>query len=79
MTREYQFNILLQDRCTKKEAEDRLKRNTVIIYEDPAEYIQTLKDNDCYEGETIEDLRRGLPDLSMVVYEGHEYLIAYEN
>ncbi len=79
MTREYQFNILLQDRCTRSEAENFLNKNRVTIYEDPAEYIQMLKDNDCYEGQTLEDYRRGLPDHSMVMYEGHEYLIAYEN
>ena len=78
MTHELQIAILEQDGCTRKEAERHLKTGTTI-YENPEEYIEMLKDNDCYEGETLDDIRKGMQDISMVTYEGHEYLIMYVN
>ena len=78
MTHELEIAILEQDRCTRKEAEKHLKDGTTI-FENPEDYIQMLKDNDCYDGETIEDFRKGMPDISMVMYEGHEYLVMYVN
>ena len=78
MTHELEIAILEQDYCTTKEAEAALKRGT-IIYDDPEEYISTLKENGIYEGKTLDDYRRGVPDISMVWYNDHEYLIAYVN
>lgn len=78
MTHELEIAILQQDYCTTKEAERYLKNGTTI-YENPEEYISTLKENGIYEGKTLDDYRRGVPDISMVWYEGHEYLIAYVN
>ena len=78
MTHELEIAILEQDYCTAKEAEAALKRGT-IIYSDPQEFIDELKANDCYEGKTLDDYRRGVPDISMVWYNDHEYLIAYVN
>lgn len=75
--RERDIAILIEDRCTKREAERYLDRGTVV-YENPEEYIQSLKDCDCYNGETLEQIRnRGKSDVNMVEYEGHEYLIEY--
>lgn len=78
MTHELEIAILKQDRCTSKEAERFLKNGTTI-YENPEEYISMLKDNGVYEGETLDDFRRGAPDISMVWHNDHEYLVAYVN
>ena len=75
--RERDIAILMEDRCTKREAEEFLRKGTTV-YEDPKEYIQSLKDCDCYDGETLEQIREGkIRDVTMVEYEGHEYLIEY--
>lgn len=76
MTHEQEIAILMEDYCTAKEAEKHLKDGT-IIFENPDDYIEMLKDGGSYEGETIEDIRKGMPDVSMVTYKGHEYLIMY--
>ena len=76
--RERDIAILMEDRCTKREAEEFIRKGTTI-YEDPKEYIQSLKDCGCYEGQTLEQIRNGekVPYAAMVEYEGHEYLIEY--
>lgn len=75
--RERDIEILMLDRCTKREAERHLNNGT-IVYENPEEYIQSLKDCDCYSGETLEQIREGkIRDVSLIEYEGHEYLIEY--
>ena len=78
MTKEKQINILMQDHLTSREAENYVKNHTADIYEDPAKFIQMLKDNDWFYGETLEDIRaRKVSGVSMVKYEDHEYLISY--
>lgn len=72
MTHEMMIAILEEDRCTRSEAEKHLKNGT-MIFDSPEDYIEMLKANDCYEGETVEDM----PDTSLVTYEGHEYVIMY--
>lgn len=75
--RERDIAILMKDRCTKREAEEFLRKGTTI-YEDPNEYIQSLKDCGCYEGQTLEQIRNGeLSDVTLIDYKGHEYLIEY--
>lgn len=75
--RERDIAILMEDRCTKKEAEEFLRKGTTI-YENPKEYIQSLKDCGCYEGQTLEQIRNGEPsDVTLIDYKGHEYLIEY--
>ena len=76
MTHEMMIAILEEDKCTRSEAEKHLKNETVI-FDSPEDYIEMLKANDCYEGETVEDIRKGMPDTSLVTYEGHEYVIMY--
>lgn len=69
--------ILMNDRCTKKEAERFIESGTTI-YDSIEEYINEMKRSDCYEGETIENIRAGkCTDISAVTYAGHEYCIAY--
>lgn len=69
--------ILMEDRCTRRDAERHLKDGTVV-YEDPKVYFQNLIGCGSYDGETIDDARAGkLADVSVVTYEGHEYLIDY--
>ena len=77
MTREQEIRIIMADRCMKAEAE-RFIKNGAIIYEDPEDWIQTLKDSDVYEGETIQDARNGAYEcISVVTVDNHEYLIEY--
>lgn len=75
MTHEMMIAILEEDKCTRSEAEKYLKTGTAI-FESPYEYIEMLKANDCYDGETVEDIIK-MPDTSLVTYEGHEYVIMY--
>lgn len=75
MTHEMMIAILEEDGCTRSEAEKYLKNETVI-FDSPEDYIEMLKANDCYEGETVEDIRKE-KDISLVTYEGHEYVTMY--
>jgi hypothetical protein len=69
--RERDIAILMEDRCTKREAEEFLRKGTTV-YEDPKEYIQSLKDCGCYEGQTLEQIRNGEPsDVTLIDYKGH--------
>lgn len=75
--KELEINILMEDRCTMHEAIKHLKNGT-MIWDNPEEWIQSLKDCDCYDGETIEDARAGkCANISVVEYQGREYLIEY--
>ena len=68
----------MQDRFTKKEAMNALEFGT-IVWENPEEYFQMLKDNGIYDGETLKQARENqLRDISVVNYEDHEYLIGVE-
>jgi len=78
-----ELEILMADRCTKAEAENYLSKSSsssVLIYENPEEWIQSLKDCGCYEGQTISEAKNNsYPDISVVNFENHEYLIEYAN
>ena len=77
MTKVEKINILMQDGCTRNDAEWHLKGDT-MIYEDPEDYIQTLKDCNCYDGQTLDQARNGMiTDVSIVTVDNHEYLIEY--
>lgn len=76
LKKELDVAVLMQDRCSKREAEDYLKRGT-IIYTDPQEWIDGLKDNDCYNGQTIEDIKAGQTYLEPVEYEEKTYYVEY--
>ncbi len=79
MPRELEIEVLMQDRATKAEAEQLLKKGT-MIYENPEEYFRNLKECDCYNGENMEDIRAGKGgDLQAVTYNGKEYLVVYVN
>ena len=84
MNKELEIAILMQDRCTKQEAEKYLKRGTYIIAGDDTKelngYIEDLKACYCWDGETIESLMAGEhEDRQPVEYEGKMYLIIYVN
>ena len=76
MTHEMMIAILEEDKCTRSEAEKKYLKTGTAIFESPYEYIEMLKANDCYDGETVEDIIK-MPDTSLVTYEGHEYVIMY--
>ena len=76
MTQEMKIAIIMADGCTEYDAERHAKNS--CIWENPEEYIEDLKINDIWDGETLDDFRnRKSGDVKMVTYEGHEYLIQY--
>ena len=84
MTKDFMIKLLMADRCTKNEAlrylDDNVSSCNCIIYEDLNEYIQSLKDCDCYDGQTIEGLMNNdYVDHSYITYEGKGYLLVYSN
>lgn len=87
MTREKEIEILMKDRCTKKEAENALKRGTVVYpdFEENLEsYLEEFKE--CgYDEEEIENIRRMVEtkketiDWSIVELDEKRYYIRYVN
>lgn len=77
MTKEKEIEILLVDGYTKSEAEKCLSCGTVI-WENPNEYINNLKESGCWAGETVEDMKtHKIANISYVEFEGHCYYIEY--
>lgn len=76
MTKE--MMILMATGMTEHDAERHIKKGCTI-WENPDEYIENLKDCGVWEGQTVEGIRSGSdePDVDMVTYEGHEYLVEY--
>lgn len=84
MTREREIDILMKDRCTKKEAVDALKRGTTIFEDFEERFDNYMKEWEV-EDEELEQFRDmvekkdPLADWSIVELEGHTYYIAYAN
>ena len=82
MTREMEIEILMEDRCTKSEAEKHLKNGT-IIFEDFEENFEKYMDEWDIEEEEREVYRNmietGEPitDWGVVKLEGKTYYIQY--
>lgn len=69
--------ILMENRCTKSEAEHYLEDGT-IVYDSIAEYIDEIKKSGTYNGETEDAIRSGdVEDVAAVTYAGHEYCVMY--
>lgn len=85
MTKELELEILMEDRCTKKEAERLLNNGTTVWAE--SEILKNLKmffAEMCVEDEEekepyMEMLKGGKPvtDWSVVEYDGRKYYIMY--
>lgn len=84
MTHEKQIEILMAERCTKREAERFLKEGTTIF--EAAEFEENFENymNDWYaDDEEIESYRRMIDegiepvDWSIAEYEGNKYYIMY--
>lgn len=84
MTREKQIEILIEDRCTKADAEKALKRGTVIFEDFEEHFDDYMKEWECDE-EEIERFREMIQKKDPVTgwgivdMEGHNYYIAYVN
>ena len=82
MTREREIEILMEDRCTKSEAEKHLKNGT-IIFEDFEENFEKYMDEWDIEEEERESYKKmietGEPitDWGVVKLEGKTYYIQY--
>lgn len=75
MTKEKEIAIMMSWGMTKNDAKQNLK-NGSLIYDDIEDWIKSLKDCDCYEGETAEGARAGdYADIFVTEYEGKEYLL----
>ena len=82
MNKELMMNLLLEDRFTKSEAEKMIKENRVIIYDNIDNYLSELN-AEKYEDDddiTLDMIKNGeIADVSYVVYEGNEYILARMN
>ena len=82
MTREREIKILIEDGCTKSDAEKHLKNGT-IIFEDFEEKCESYLDEWDIEEEEREAYRNmikaGIPitDWGVVKFEGKPYYIMY--
>lgn len=77
MEREKMITILMDDSCSRSEAEKLIKNGT-LIWENPEEWIENLKECGCYEGQTVEAAIDGkLTDVSGVKIDGVTYIIEY--
>ena len=82
MNKELMMNLLLEDRFTKAEAERMIKETRVIIYDNIDNYLSELN-AEKYEDEddiTLDMIKNGeIADVSYIVYEGNEYILARMN
>ena len=85
MTKEMEIKILMEDRCTRAEAEKHLKNGT-IIFEDFEEnldsYIKELSDDDIvgFDEESfckMVETKKPLPDWGVVEKDEKTYYIMY--
>ena len=85
MTREMEIEILMEDRCTKSEAEKYLNNGT-IIFEDFEEnldsYIKEFSDEDVigFDEKSFREMvetKKPLPDWGVVEKDGKTYYIMY--
>ena len=74
MTREKQIEILMEDRCTKSEAEKHLKNGT-IIFEDFEENFEKYMDEEVYRN--MIETGEPITDWGVVKLEGKTYYIQY--
>lgn len=71
------IDILMADRATRKEADALLSLGTTV-YGAPKDWLDELRANDLYEGQTIEAAKRGeYEDITVITVEGRDYLIEY--
>ena len=79
MTREREKEILMQDRCTRTEAERFLKAGTTI-YTDEQEIVDVAKEVSDNELITLDNIKSGnVTDISYIRYNGNDYYIVYVN
>ena len=82
MTREREIEILMQDRCTRLEAEKFLK-NGAVIFEDFEENMEYYLDGWAIEEEDREEYRKmvtdkiPVADWGIVEQDGKKYYIMY--
>lgn len=82
MTREREIEILMEDRCTRKEAEKHLK-DGATIFEDFEENLESYLDEWDIEGEDREAYRKmvtdkiPVADWGIVEQDGKTYYIDY--
>lgn len=82
MTKEMKIEILMDDRCTKSEAEDYLRKGTTI-FEDFEENCESYLDGWSVDEEEREDYRKMIKEKSpimdwgIVEKNGKTYYIAY--
>lgn len=82
-----EIEILINDRCTKKEAEAYLNENRVVIFEaeDFEEHFEEYMSDWGMDEEDSEPYRRMITegfipaDWGITTYEGQKYYIAYQN
>ena len=76
------IEILMDDRCTKSEAEDLLKNHTIIFEDFEEKFDFYMKDWECDEEERATykkmiDTKEPITDWGVVERDGHTYYIMY--
>ena len=79
MTRELTIDVLMADRCTRREAERFIKAGTTI-YTDEKEIVEVAREISEDETITINNIKNdNVTDISYVRYNDNDYYILYVN
>ena len=81
MDRTKEIEILMQDRCTKSEAEKHLNNGTIIFEDFEENFDFYMKELECDEEKErykkMIDTKAPIADWGVVEYDGHTYYIMY--
>ena len=79
MTNEMLINVLMADRCTRREAERFINAGTTI-YTDEQEIVEVAMEVSDNESIALDDIKNGnVTDISYVRYNDNDYYIVYVN
>ena len=79
MTNKMMINVLMADRCTRREAERFIKAGTTI-YTDEQEIVEVAREVSDDETITLDNIKSGnVTDISYVRYNDNDYYIVYVN
>ena len=79
MTNEMMIDVLMADRCTRREAERLINAGTTI-YTDEQEIVEVAMEVSDNESITLDYIKNGnVTDISYVRYNDNDYYIVYVN
>lgn len=78
MNKQAEVNILLADGVNNRETAESMLRLGTVVYEKPTDWIENLKTDGLFAGQTIEGARNHeYADVSVITHNNKEYLIEY--